>query len=568
MKRLVMVVALAGAVLTMLPASGQSERAAASDDVIGYTFLTVFTEVPSAEWDSQMDVVTPYIEERFGIRVTEVIFSGGVSPVERINMLVAANNVPDVVEVDNSNTTVYWNTGAFADLTPYRDRGYLTNHEMWVPEAGWNQLTVDGKLVAISRGLSGGEVDLENPEVAAMVADDVHYRGVMNWALTVNEEILRKAGYEFKSVAEVQAELDAELRRITDDDVAIYPPLETVADLEELLYRVKALDLKVDGRSVIPLSIPDWASYHMSVLFSPSPGFYADPQTLEVSAYMLNPGQKEFYQTWKRWYEDGILDSDYLIHRPEQFTEKAGSGRVAVMFPGFDQNMVRENLRRGGSDLRVIPWPAEIAGHSIDPSYPAGYNNLMFSADFAGIDRVLQYYDWVQTPEGHEILTWGPEGTGIWEMRDGVRKLTDDALWEAIRDGTKTPDGRDAGTYGINGRSRIALAGSVPMYNSAAIERSYPARFDAYWDMFRYVSGQKLCRDGTNLPPAGPASNELSAYYWSTVRTTKVAELLSTRSDAEFDRVWDSVIRDLQTSVDYAGAMEEMLPAFRQALGR
>lgn len=566
MKRWCIVVVALAIGVAQLSAAGSQEANEDEGRVTEYSFLTVFHEVPTPAWDNPNDVVSGYVEGRFGIRVSEVIFNGGVSPVERINMLVAADNVPDVVHVDNPNLTTFWNTGAFADITPYRSM--LANYDTFVSDAGWSQLTVDGRLVAIPRGLSGGEVDRANPAVEAMIAEDIHYRGPMNWALTVNEDILRQAGYTFKSVQEVQDELDAEPRRITDEDVAIDPPLETVADLEEMLYRIQDLDLTVDGRPVIPLSLPDWAGYHMSVLYSPSPGFYADPETLEVSALLMNPGQKEFYQTWKRWYDDGVLDNDYLIHKPEQYTEKAGSGRVAVMFPGFDQNVVRENLQSRGSDLRVIEWPASTDGHSIDPSYPGGFENLMFNAEFEAIEEVLAYYDWTQTPEGHDLLTWGPEGTGIWEMDGASKVLADASLWEAIRDGVKTDDGRDAGTYGINQQSRIVLAGATPLYNSAAMQRSYEVKFDAYWDMFRYVTSPMLCRDGTNLPPSGAAANEVSSYYWSTVRTTKIAELLSTDTDREFDRVWEAILRDFQNSVDYEGAIEEMRPAFERALGR
>lgn len=555
---------------TSLPESSGSTSESSGDipkPLLEYTVLTVFEESPTLGYDNPDDVVTPVVEEKFNIKVKDILFSGGVGPVERVNMLVAAGTLPDVVIIDNPNLPVAYATGAFADLTSFK--GKMVNTDIYVSDAGWNRLTVDGKLVAIPKDMSGGQIDLDNPDVAVKVNEDIFYRPSQNWALVVNEKILEQAGYTFKTVAQVQEELDANPRSITYDDVKIVPELKTIGDFEELIYKIKALDIKVDGKPLIPLSLPDWAAAHVSTLYSPTYGYYCNPETMDVTGFLFNPGMKDFYRNWKKWYDDGIVDSDYLIHKGEQFQEKSASGRVAIMMPGFDQNAVRQNLKEQGSDLRVIPWPvADFGSTYIDSSFPGGFGNIMINKNFKDIDRLLTYFDWFQSDEAKDLLTWGPESANLWSIKDGVKKLNDDSLWEAIRDGGKTADGKDAESFGINSTSKASKTAPGILYNDVSINRSYPVKFDAYNDMFNFVSTEKLNKDGTVIPPAGEKSNTASAYYWNTTRTTKIAELLSTKSDQEFDNVWEAILNDFKVNGEYEAAIEEMKPAFERALGK
>jgi len=558
---------------TSLPESSGSSASSsetsgdAPKPLLEYTMLTVFEEAPSLGYDNPDDVVTPVVEEKFNIKVKDVLFSGGVGAVERVNMLVAAGTLPDVVFIDNTNLPVYYSTGAFADLTPYKSK--LVNTDIYVPDAGWNRLTIDGKLVAIPRDMSGGQVDLENPVVAAKVKDDIFFRPSQNWALVANEKILEQAGYSFKTVAQVQEELDANPRTITYDDVKIVPEIKTIADFEELLYKIQALDLKVDGKSFIPLSIPEWAAAHLSTLYSPSPGFYCNPQTMDITGLLFNPGQKEYYRQFKKWYDEGIVDRDYPIHKQEQFQEKAASGRVGLMLPAFDANAVRQNLKEQGSDLRVIPWPTADFGKTyIDVSYPGGYGNIMINKNFKDIERLITYFDWFQSDEAKDLLTWGPESADLWSISDGVKKLKDNSLWEAIRDGGKTADGKDAESFGINGTSKAAKTAPGMLYNDFSINRSYPVKFDAFTDMYIFVSTEKLNRDGTSLTPVGEKSNIATSHFWGNLRLTKIPQLLSAKNDQEFDSIWNEMLTDLNNNGEYEAAIEEMRPAFERALGK
>lgn len=169
-----------------------SEKTQINEELIEYTVLTVFEDAPSLAYDNPNDVVTPEIEKKFNIKVKDVMFNGSMTPIERLNMLVAAENVPDVVIIDNPNVPIAYATGAFADLTPYKD--LLENTDVYVTDAGWKKVTVDGKLVALPADMSGGEIDIDHPQIADKVKKDIFYRRPGNWAMVANEDILKKAG--------------------------------------------------------------------------------------------------------------------------------------------------------------------------------------------------------------------------------------------------------------------------------------------------------------------------------------------------------------------------------------
>lgn len=558
-------------------ASSAGTDATVSEEIkaIEYTFLDTVHATAPFGYNNPNDVVTPWVEENLKVKVKEVVFAAGQAPMERINMMVAADNLPDVVLIDSPDVAAAYATGAFADLTDYIKN--LPNIDKFVSDIGWNMNSVDGRVVAIP--VSSMEVDSKNPEVEKMIGNDLYFRLPNNWAFVVQQDILKQLGYTFKTVDEVQAELDANPRRITDEDVAITPAIDTFEKFEKLLYDIKALKLKVDGKDLIPLSIPEWGMYHISTLFAQHGGFIFDEAASTTSAYLANPGMKEFYKVAGKWIKDGILDRDFMILKPEQYQERVSAGRVAVTFMIPDVAGTRQNLKAKSptNDLRPIKWPAPVVASKsyVDPSYPGGFYVIMVNKKYENLERLLSYFDWFQTEEAMDIGTWGPESAGLFAVNDGKKQFKDEKLWEAIRDAKKTDDGRNAEYYGIYDKnnsvayftSKAFLSAPAPYINLKASERSYPTKFNAYGDMFNYVSTSKLCRDGSVLAPTGEKASALGSYYWGTTKS-KVARLFDAKSDADFDKIYEELVNDMKVNGGYDEAVASMDPLFKGALGK
>ncbi|RED58194.1 MULTISPECIES: hypothetical protein [Cohnella] len=539
------------------------------EELLEYTFLDTVHPTAPFGYNNPNDVVTPYVEDKFNIKVKDIIFSAGTSPVERINMLIAAGNLPDVVLADNPNLSVLYATGAFEDLTPYKD--LLVNTDKFVSDTGWNMLMQDGKLIALP---TNATPDQSNPDVKALTDADIHYRPHYAQNLFVREDILEKLGYKFKKVKELQAELDANPRRLTEADLAVEPAIDTPEKFEKLLYDIKALDLKENGKSVIPLELPDWGAYHLSQIYAPSGGYYANPTTQEVTGWINNPFMKEYYSHLYKWFSDGILDKDYLIQKPEQLQEKTASGRVAVTFFAPDFNAVRQNLAQLNPDydMRPIAWPKsqyelETGNPSyIDADYPAGFTNILVKKGFKDIPRLLKYFDWFQSEEAMEITAWGPESAGLYEKVDGRRVFKDKELIASL-DGTETGvGGKTAEYYGINNTSKAFLTAPATFYNNKTYHTE-PTKFDAWGDLRVVAGASKLSLDGTVLPASGLKSNETSQYYWNTFRTTKTAQLIMSKNEDEFNQAWDKLVAEFNDKGGYEAGIEEMKPKFQVSLG-
>ncbi|MDG0814317.1 hypothetical protein [Cohnella rhizosphaerae] len=116
--------------------------------------------------------------------------------------------------------------------------------------------------------------------------------------------------------------------------------------------------------------------------------------------------------------------------------------------------------------------------------------------------------------------------------------------------------------------SKAFLTAPAPFYNNKTFEHSYPAKFDAWNDMWAFVSTVKLSKDGTVLSPSGEKSNALSNYYWNTFRTSDTAKLLSAKSEAEFDKKWEELKKTFEEKGGYEAAIAEMKPLFERALGK
>lgn len=570
MIRKFLVAMIAGVVIVAVvqPAFGTGAEESAAAEVLEYTFGQMYPgDARHFGFDNPNDVVTRYVEEKFNIRVSEVISTAGVSALEHLNMMVAANDVPDVIYIGHPTISAVWATDMFADLTPYQSS--LPNLDRYWPDIAWDYLTIEGKLVALPMGGLSGDLDTGSLEISSLLEDDLHYRPMNNWGMVVREDILQQLGYSFKTVAQIQSELDAQPRRINEEDMLITPAISTFEEFEKFLYQIKDLNIQVDGNPLYPLGMPEWTLYHFSALVVPHGGYYFDKQTGETGFGFGNPGYKEYLQTLRKWAQDGIIDPNWMIDKHDVLQLKAATGRYAILMWVPDMKAVREQA----GEFKPILWPALSSGRKqvIDPMFPPGFGNYMIKKDFEDIPRLIEYFDWFSTDEAMDLQTWGPESAGLWELRDGRKVFKDESFWHAVRDGGKTADGKSAEYYGIfdikhgiDARtSKAFLAAPGPPYNFKSYVYSYPVQLDAWADLLNYVTSRMLGRDGLTLPPMGEASSELVGYWWSTARFD-AANAIFADDDAAFEAAWDELMSDFREKGGYDAAIKELAEVFER----
>ena len=195
------------------------------------------------------DVVTPYVEEKFKLRMSDLQWQGEMSVQQRINQYAATGSWPDVMIGDPNFLQLMLKQEEHMDLTELVPQ-YMPTY--------WNEVMneVDKQL---NYGMSGGEGKIAfiykhhlHPYDPAKDDDPyvVFNRG--SHALQTREDLLAAAGHTFKPMAEIVAEVERTGRPPTAEDFAIDPPIDTPEKLTEYLRKIKAMGPDHEQRAGLP----------------------------------------------------------------------------------------------------------------------------------------------------------------------------------------------------------------------------------------------------------------------------------------------------------------------------
>ena len=143
---------------------------------------------------------------------------------------------------------------------------------------------------------------------------------------------------------------------------------------------------------------------------------------------------KAYLETMHKWYTEGLLGSNCLIHSDAWKTENIVNGLTGA-FCGLD-NAWRYYLPRmqendAGAALVAAPWPLNGQGVRYTPRGEAATHmalpvTVITSACKDPVSAV-RFIDYMYSEEGSALVTWGIEGE-TYEVVDGRKQLTDYAL--------------------------------------------------------------------------------------------------------------------------------------------
>ena len=218
------------------------------------------------------------------------------------------------------------------------------------------------------------------------------------------------------------------------------------------------------------------------------------------------------------------------------------------------------------ASLRFIPWPKDNPDYGKFDIYEGGYRRCIINKDFKDIKRLTQYFDWFYSDEGLDIITWGPESAGLWEMKDGKKVFKDKETEQDCLNGISGKKGADyyglydSKAYGYPFSSKAAMCAPVMSnYNPKSYTRSYPAKLDLGLIAKNMFGSAGVDNGGRySYGDGGPNVSACSSWYWSTFVSDKVAKLLVTKSDADFDKAWDEVYNLFLKDGKYEEAKADM----------
>lgn len=540
-----------------------------SSTPLTYTFYDGLSFRP-LDWHeaNEDDVVMAYIEDRFNIKATDVYYNRGLSFRERFNQLLAKDELPDVITVQAENSSWVANTGFYVEVGPLI-KDYMPNLMKWCPEEEWQDALIDGKLY----GIPNPWVDTTKDEYAM----DRYTAHPANWTLVVREDILSYLGYNFTSMDVLRNKVNEDQSKLLSEDLQIEPMIETPDQLLEFLRQVKAYGVESGQEDMIPLSIPWWLQGHFGNVYGMSNGWHYDSRYKDIHAYLGDPLAKDYYKFLNQLYREGLLDYEMFSQEDSHLEQKWASGSVAAGMWFSDGSKIQPRLLKSSSSdyLRPLPLPKveglERAG--IDHYSPVTFQTFI-RKDFEDIPRLLTYFDWLLSDEGLDVLTWGPETSGLWTRVDGQKVFTDQEMWEAYKTGEpydKRPEwfglGYDSGNS-IYASRAVATGISLHGYNPSSIDRSYPVHksISGFYSLAYStlstgnLDREGLVKEGSDALTVGPTN-----YMWDEFYPQKSILLIMASSEEEFEKNWAAIYDEFMAATNYKASKKEMIKRYREA---
>lgn len=521
--------------------------------------------------DNPNDVVTPWIENKFHIRVAEVI-QGGLTTIsfkERVATYIAANNLPDVIIAGNENIAYAVSTGKYGG--GYQDliENNMPNFNSYMQDKFWPRYMNNGVKTQI--------VECSPDTREEPYASDPYTNPLGAWSLWVREDLLAAAGYTFEPVKSIAARTTDVGVMPTAEDFAIEPAIETPEQFREMLEKIQALNITVGDASLIPFSSIDCSQFHLGCMFDF--GHWRKTDDGDVNGFLGCTGAKEYYYYLNQLYNAGLIDPDFIVQTADQLQSKIASGRVAAGMYINDATSAQQGLfQTVGEDayIRFIEWPKSDPNLGFYDIYEGGFWRLTLKTDLSDEvkARLIEYFDFFYSDEFMDIATWGPAEAGLYATdENGVRYFVDEQTQNDIINGVAHGKGADyyglySPTYNtyfkyLNKAAACAVTTTYNPYDARRTQESVSLDMLTINKLLTSLGGY----DMGGRAAYGDGSDEvaaISSWYWSKFTGNLVAPILTAQTEEEFNEAWDEMYEEFVDDTDYETAVEKMAEWFEE----
>ena len=366
-----------------------------------------------------------WIKDNFGVEFAWDILVGDKD--QKIGLLIASGDLPDVVEVDSEK---FQGAGCLRDLKPLVEK-YCPNLLKHYSTAWKKMIDQDSEKDANGKITKEHIYSLPNYGVYDGTPSDTYYNQNGWW---IQKAVLKEYGYP------------------------VFKTIDQYFDLIEKYYKKYPT---IDGMPTIPFNIitADWEAFD---LWNP-PNFLAGyPNdgnghvTLENGKYIYtdnftDANAKRWFKLANGYFQRGLIDPESFTDNRDQYYAKIAQGRVLGMFIQGWQFMGEPELTlwTAGKDERTyaplaITFDETIKPHYRDRSLPnlqRGYGITVKCSEEKAI-KILKFMDTMIEEENQKILYWGFEGDDYLIDTDGSKTGTKGAAYrtQKMRDQQKDPN--------------------------------------------------------------------------------------------------------------------------------
>jgi putative aldouronate transport system substrate-binding protein len=296
---------------------------------------------------------------------------------DKKKILVATNNIPDVILVESGDIQQFAKTGIFLNISDYLE--HAPNFKKAIeanPEI--KKLMVDGKLY-------GFPITSQYPFTAAK-------------APIIRTDILKKLNLP---IPQSYDELYTVLKKLKEAYPDSYPfTSRGTGFLEAIAFGMGSGN-----------------------------GIYYDPDVNGGSYVYANnkPAFKQVLAYISKMYSEKLIDPDFAVNTLQKWTEKMSTGKS---FFYIDNNTFAVNFNQAlnketpEAKLDLIPFMKHGQGKARGFVYAKGWilENYAISSKVKDPVAVVKFYDWLYSPEGTEVTNFGVLGE-TYEKVDGKPKM-------------------------------------------------------------------------------------------------------------------------------------------------
>ena len=306
----------------------------------------------------------------------EVVSNSNYSDKKKV--LLATNDLPDIIRVSTQDVNDYGNSGIFLQLDSYLNNDQLPNFKkLWESTPDYQKTLVDNKLSAFP----------------FICRDEAKY----GYGPVIRTDLLEKNKLAVPKTFDELLDVLTQLKKI-------YPDSDP--------WSVRSAS-KVNGT----LYLLKTTAYMLGSGYG-SNGLYYDRAQ---GKYIFGPATPEFKQVLSylnKAYEAGVLDKNYATNTQQQWTEKLTSGKSFFFIDnsGFSLNYTTSlKATEPDGQFKLIPVPTNYTGKARAVYYATNFTGDFFavSAKTKNPDATVKFMDWLYTATGSNITNFGVPGVSF-----------------------------------------------------------------------------------------------------------------------------------------------------------
>ena len=335
-----------------------------------------------------------YVQEETGIKVNYIHPTFGAEA-EGFSLLLASNDLPDIIGVQWTNPSVYApgldaaiSNGLVLDMTGYEE--YMPNYMATLASNEvWNKAAHTDSGALVFQFIRG--------DVFTQV-----YGGMI-----IRQDWLDELGLDVPVTIDDWTEMLTKFR----DEKGATTPLIT--------------------RGAIPNVLTGGGSCFAGA-FGVADGFYINDEG-KIAYGRIEDGYKEVLKLMAKWYEEGLLNPDFITD--DGAAQNAhilnGDGGAFWGLTGSGIGTLMANAEAAGIEgfnLVGAPYPVLNEGDTCEfgqYDYPVGGMQYTVSPTSDNIEAAIRFLDYGYTEAGSKLYNYGREGVSYTEDEDGTIHFTD-----------------------------------------------------------------------------------------------------------------------------------------------